>query len=60
MPRGLVDLNQLAAHPSNGTLEGWLFFRLDDALIGDVSVKNYEVTHVTIKRQTKGCYRVRA
>jgi hypothetical protein len=43
VPRELVGLNLPAALPSNGALEGWLFFRLDDALIGDASVEHYEV-----------------
>jgi len=40
---GLVGLNLPAALPSNGALEGWLIFQLDDALIGNASIESYEV-----------------
>lgn len=41
MPESIAPLEISAPLPNNGTVDGWLMFKVDDALIGDAAIEGY-------------------
>ncbi|MGH3932671.1 MAG: hypothetical protein ACRDTF_22160 [Pseudonocardiaceae bacterium] len=42
LPEKIAPLKIPSPIPSNGAVDGWLIFKVDDALIGDAAIERYD------------------